>query len=342
MRFIDFAARLILLFIPVAAGAFEIEDRKIYPGSGDTIVKVLSTADLDVFEPFILRFQASQPGVGIDYTVASSANVHRAILQGVRYDLVLSSAMDLQFQLANDGFAQIYASDITEELPDWAQWRSLVFAFTAEPAVTVISRQRFEGLELPRTRQELISILRDNPDRFAGAVGTYDVRTSGLGYLFATQEARNSDVFWRLSEIIGRLKPRLYCCSAQMIDDVVSGDLAIAYNVLGSYAARRLADADADQMQILELEDFGNVMLRTALIPQTADNVSAAGQLLDALIIAGLDGQEPWVFPPLQPASEGGSSIFGPIRLGPALMVHLDPLTRRAFLASWEDAMEQN
>ena len=40
--------------------------------------------------------------------------------------------------------------------------------------------------------------------------------------------------------------------------------------------------------------------------------------------------------PPLLPA---GESDFGPIRLGPALMVYLDPLTREAFLSQWSDAM---
>jgi len=342
MRFTDFTAGLILALCASVAAAFEIEDRKVYPGTSDEMIKVLSTADLDVIEPFILQFQTSQPSLGVDYTVASSANVYQAVREGASFDLVLSSAMDLQFQLANDGFAQPYTSSSTEDLPDWAQWRSLVFAFTAEPAVAVISRERFEGIPLPNTRQELISILRDNPDRFAGAVGTYDVRKSGLGYLFATQEARNSDVFWRLSEIIGRLEPRLYCCSAQMIDEVISGDLAIAYNVLGSYAERRLAEDGGSKMQVLELEDFGNVMLRTALIPSVAENADGAGSFLDALITAGLDDGNAWAFPPLQPLSEAGSPSFGPIRLGPALMVYLDPLTRRAFLASWEDAMEQN
>lgn len=32
---------------------------------------------------------------------------------------------------------------------------------------------------------------------------------------------------------------------------------------------------------------------------------------------------------------------FGPIRIGPALMVYLDPLNRRNFLAEWENAIVQ-
>ena len=35
---------------------------------------------------------------------------------------------------------------------------------------------------------------------------------------------------------MGQLETNLYCCSSDMIDDVVSGNIDIAYNVLGSYA----------------------------------------------------------------------------------------------------------
>jgi len=342
MRLIQFAASIILSIVATFASALEIEERRIYEGTGDGVLKVLSTADLNVFEPFILDFQATQPALTIDYTAASSAEVHAAIESGAGFDVVISSAMDLQFQLANDGFAQQYTSEATEQLPDWAKWRNLVFAFTTEPAVVVISRERFAGLQLPQTRQEMISVLRDNPERFVGSVGTYDIRESGLGYLFATQEARNSDAFWRLSEVMGRLQPRLYCCSGQMINDVASGELAMAYNVLGSYAAQRLAEDDGVSMLILELEDFGNVMLRTALIPATAENIAGAGIFVDSLVAKGMrEAADEWVLPPLWTGQDEDLPAFGPIRLGPALMVYLDPLNRRAFLASWESAMEQ-
>ena len=69
------------------------------------------TADLEVFEPYLLAFQAARPDLTIDYTVASSAELHRAIRNGAVFDLALSSAMDLQFQLANDGYAQRHQSD---------------------------------------------------------------------------------------------------------------------------------------------------------------------------------------------------------------------------------------
>lgn len=344
MRFTDLARSLIAAFVLTMTGlpaaSFEVEAQKVYPGNGTTMIRVISTADLDVFEPFIAQFQAENPEIGIDYYVTSSAELHTAITDGAAFDLAISSAMDLQFQLANDGAALPYNSPMTEALPVWARWRNQVFAFTAEPAVAVISRARFAGLQRPSTRQELIALLRQNPDAFQNTIGTYDVRTSGLGYLFATQEARNSDTFWRLSELMGTRGATLYCCSAQMIDDVASGQLALAYNVLGSYAAERIARDD--RLEILELEDYATVMLRTALIPTTATETQAAGLFLDRLLQEGMrEASSLWALPPLGAAETPEARAYGPIRLGPALLVYLDKLNRDAFLRAWSDAMVQ-
>ena len=343
MRHACLAVVLSLLALwPALAAAFEIEGHRRYEGTGGRELRILSTADLEVFAPFLEAFHAGNPQITLDYTVVSSTDLHGAIEGGAAFDLAISSAMDLQFKLVNDGLARSHRSAMTDALPDWARWRDLIFAFTTEPAVVVISADRFEGLPVPATRQELIAVLRDHPERFAGAVGTYDVRDSGLGYLFATQEARATDAYWRLSEVMGRLAPKLYCCSGQMIDDVASGRLALAYNVLGSYAAERLARDSGGEVRILRMTDFSNVILRTALIPAAADEPQIAGRFIDALLTTALrDAPGDWPLPPLRETADSGVAGFGPIRLGPALMVYLDPLNRRAFLDEWTNAIEQ-
>lgn len=323
------------------ASAFEIEESRRYPAPGSAELRILSTADADVFEPIIEAFQALYP-IPITYDVASSAQVMTALYdEDARYDLAISSAMDLQTKLANDGLAQRYSSDATAALPPWAKWRDQIFAFTQEPAVLVLNAQAFAELPLPKNRDGLIALLRDHPEVFDGRVGTYDVRVSGLGYLFATQDSRNTESFWRLTEVMGRLDTRLYCCSGEMIDAVARGELALAYNVLGSYAQARLADTPG--IVIVEMDDFVSVMLRTALIPQTAQAPQAAGLMIDFL--AGMRDRPALIaatgLPPIVNGGGEDESVIRPIRLGPGLLVFLDRLRRDTFLRSWTSSIEQ-
>ena len=326
----------------VAAG-FEIEDHKIYPASSPAgVLRIVSTGDIDVFEPIILAYQKVNPAVSVDYTIVSSTELMKAIYdEGETFDLAISSAMDLQTKLANDGFALTHASAGTAALPEWAKWRNQIFAFTQEPAVLVVSDAFFGADEIPQNREELIGLLRDNPERFMGRVGTYDVRTSGAGYLFATQDSRSSESFWRLTEVMGRLDAKLYCCTSDMLRDVSSGRLAIAYNVLGSYAQTRLDELPG--IRIVELNDFLNVMLRTALIPTTAENLPEARSMVDFLVTLNSrpDLAEQSGLPPIDEARLAANNSLRPIRLGPGLLVFLDRLKRQNFLRSWTSSIKQ-
>lgn len=333
----------VLTIVSSPARSFEIEDHKIYPApSGTRLLRIISTADIDAFEPIILAWQRLNPGVTVDYTIASSSQLMTAVYdEQVPFDLAISSAMDLQTKIANDGYALSYSSTATDALPDWAKWRNQVFAFTQEPAVLVVSDAYFTPGETPGNRDELIALLRDQPDRFRGRIGTYDVRSSGAGYLFATQDSRNSDSYWRLTEVMGGLDAKLYCCSGEMITDVASGRLAMAYNVLGSYAETRLAGTPG--FQIVEFDDFLSVMLRSALMPANAENQSDARNLIDFL--AGLRNRTAVTalsgLPPIDETRLEENNALRPIRLGPGLLVFLDRLKRDTFLRNWTNAILQ-
>lgn len=342
MRFAYLA--LVLSFWPTLSAAFEIEEQRNYDVAEPTAtLRILSTADIAVFEPIIRAFQDQNPTLAIQYDVASSTSVMEALYgQMSGYDLAISSAMDLQTKLANDGFVQGYRSDITDALPAWANWRGEVFAFTQEPAVLVISEAAFDGIPHPTNREALIDLLRGRPDIFQDRIGTYDVRQSGLGYLFATQDSRNSDGYWQLTEVMGRLGAKLYCCSGAMIEAVSTGELALAYNVLGSYAQSRLADTPG--IKTVELDDFVSVMLRTAVIPKDAKAPALSGRMIDFLV--SLDARDELTaltgLPPIAAAQADETSNQRPIRLGPGLLVFLDTLRRETFLRSWVSSMEQS
>ncbi len=334
---------LLILFCYGCANAFEIEEQTRLGNEDAThTLEIISTADRELFTPLLTDFLRSHPAIAINYTTVSSTELMKAIYtEGVAFDIAISSAMDLQTKLANDGFTRSHSSAISQRIPDWARWRDHVYAFTREPAAIVYSPDALQGLEIPQTRQQLIALLRNNQERLYGKVGTYDVRSSGLGYLFATHDARFSDIYWRLSEVMGSLGATLYCCSGQMIEDIESGKLAIAYNVLGSYAQAR-KDQGAN-IEIVEPADFTTVMLRSAVIPANAKQVALAGEFIDHLLSASWLNKGDTVYPfpaiDLNPASE--QNAYQPIRLGPGLLVYLDDFKRRHFLREWENSMIQ-
>lgn len=344
MRNFAFALGAILAFAfgqSLPAAAFDIEDERQFGPEAGPQITILSTTDISILQPVIAAWLEANPRTGLHYVMASSQEVYQAIAtEKQAFDVVISSAMDLQMKLANDGFAAPLPEEAMARQPDWAGWRDLLVAVAQEPVVLVLADGAVpEGQDVPRTRRDLIALLRDNPERFRGKVGSYDPAVSGAGYLFAAQDARLSDTFWRLAEVMGRLDARLYCCSSDMIDDLREGRLLVGYNVLGSYA-----NAWGGQgYKVIELEDYTLTLLRTALIPQNAPNalgadmfmrylLSASGQ---ALIAKGAG------LPTVEAAAFERKPHLRPIRLDPGLLANVDGVTRRRFLDEWRSAMEQ-
>jgi len=329
---------LIILAYSQITTAVDWEERELFESlAGTETLRIISTTDTSVFAPLIELFQTSNPHVDIEYFVASSTDTYQAVEQTLEpFDVVISSAMDLQLKLVNDGHAKQLQN---LQHPDWAQWRQSLFGFTLEPAAIVINRAAFSTLPVPRSRQDMLEVLRENPDVFTGRVGTYDVRRSGLGYLFATQDARRAETYWRLMEIMGSLDARVYCCSGEMIEDLASGDIAISYNVLGSYATLR-KDV-ADKIEIILPSEFPTTMMRTAFVVTNSAHPRLAETFLRFLTSSQWSSGDTNAVSLPSIHDSTGDSQRSVISLEPGLMVFLDRMKRKRFLKDWESALIQ-
>jgi iron(III) transport system substrate-binding protein len=334
MRYI---AVLILLLAPLTGHAQDWEDQQVFGSPNPTsTLRILSSTDTSFFAPIIESFIVTRPDIEVHYFVTGTTELDDVFRNNAdQFDVVISSAMDLQLKLANDGFAA-RLDGISH--PEWAQWRDSLFAFTIEPAAIVINNAAFADLPIPATRQDLIEVLRENCEKFMGKVGTYDVRQSGLGYLFATQDARASETFWRLMEVIGSLDTQLYCCSGDMIDDLMTGRILVAYNVLGSYALAR--SETAETLTVIFPSEFPTTMMRSALVSNAASQPVMAEAFVNHLIQLQSEG-EPRDFPFLSLAEFHGTIGRVSISLEPALLTYLDTLKRQTFIREWESAIIQ-
>ncbi|NVK41148.1 MAG: ABC transporter substrate-binding protein [Oceanospirillaceae bacterium] len=336
---------LLLVLITLVAPAMADTDK------GKPVL-IYSATDLPAIRPVLEAFRTANPDLALEYREFNTMELHERIesLDDEGYpDLVISSAMDLQVRLVNDGFARPFDDPVLDELPAWANWRNEAFGFTYEPVVFVYNKAAFAGRPLPTTHEDLATALRSDGDFFQHRVGSYDVRSSGVGYLVATQDEVTSSLSGRLKESLGRAFTRVYCCTSQLLDAIADGDLVLGYNLLGSYA---LARAQRDpRLGVIVPEDYALVVSRVAFITKKAPNPRGAERFLRYLL--SYQGQQVIAdngeLIALHPRATGPYSItaltreqlpnFHPIVLGPALMVYLDQSKRRRFISEWQNAL---
>ena len=349
-------ATTLALAIAVAAGSLagsaRTADETQFAARSDdprTLV-IASVTDLDFMRPLIEAFQRINPDIAVTYLEDTSNNLDSAVTDACtegRFiaDLVISSSIAQQVRLVNNGCAAPVLSPVVEALPDWAKWRGELFGLTFEPAVIVYNKAAFEGEEPPQSRFDLIDLMRQS-GRFDGRVATYDIEQSGVGYLFAFQDAAEASTWGRLMEGFGRNNVRTFCCSGDIINLVAEGQALIGYNVLGSYAlSRALTDP---RIGVVLPSDYTLVLARAGFVPRPARDPLAARAFLELVLSAEgraiLNGDTRLLTPLSGPAAltainQDEETAFRPIPLSPALLVSLDRAKRSRFLSQWRKSV---
>lgn len=305
---------------------------------------IYSATDYHHLQPLLSQFQQQHPTVSIRFVDFNSEVLYNRFLQEAPHspaDILLSSAMDLQLKLVNDGYAQAHRSERSSSLPNQTHWRHELFAFTFEPILTVFNKELIGAHRLPSSRQQLLSLLRRDPARFTDNIITYDIAASGVGYLLASQDSQQGLMYGRLLEAFGSLGVKLDNSSNDMLEQLAKGEAAVGYNLLGSYVDSALARYP--QLAAMAPDDYTLMLMRLALIPKTAPQPAIAGALLDFMLSA--PGQDLLAKGGLQPALGPDSDQLrrafqaqGPltlIPLTPALLPPLDSLGKQRFIDTW-------
>ncbi|WP_118133643.1 ABC transporter substrate-binding protein [Oceanicella sp. SM1341] len=361
-----FAALLCLLALACAGAAARAQDHPPEPigrrgpepvapeavaqfGDLRDPIVMRGAVDIGAITPVLRAFLATRADLGIRYEQWGSNPLGTETRAGCAgrapaADLVMSSAADQQVKLVNDGCARAHVSEATARLAPAENWRNELFGITREPAVIIYNRRLVRPEEAPRSRDDLLDLLRPDPTRFAGRVGTYDIEASGLGYLFAFADSQQATTFGSLLEAFGRTGAIATCCSSEITDAVISGRLLIGYNILGSYALARAATNP--DLAVVAPQDYTLVLSRAAFIPRQARHPEGAAALLDFLLSdrgrAELTRARLIVrFGAPEEADldmpDGASSILRLIPLSAALLAADDRQKKRLFTERWRD-----
>jgi iron(III) transport system substrate-binding protein len=343
---------LLLLCLVCGPAAAAPGDVQRFPAQGTPTaqLRIHGSTDIEVFATVIADYQRLHPGTEIVYEDVITQDMYARYLRDragpAAPDMLISSGMDLQTKLVNDGHALAHRSPQTDALPGWAQWRHEAFGISYEPVAIVYNTRALPAARVPRTRRQLLELLRAPDAPLLHRVGTYDVQRSSVGYLLATQDGQRGSMAGALLGALGDNRVQLEERTGVLLDKVSRGELSLVYNVLGSYAQARI-DAGAP-LGIVEPEDYTLVVLRTAVIPRSARHADEARRFLDYLLSPRgqqVLSREARLMPilPAQGQQRGRSPerSYRPIQLGPGLLVYLDGLKRRQFLDAWRGSMLQ-
>jgi len=315
---------------------------------------IYSTLDAPRAAPLIAAFQAQHPTLQITYEDMLAADIAARVVRETdtglpSADFVFSSGMDLQIKLANDGYGQPISTPAAPFWPAWANWQDTAFALTFEPAVLVYHQPSFPDGP-PNSRLELMDWLRANPAApSAGAVGTYDIEASSVGYLYLARDAEHFADIWSLVRLMGHAGVQLFPTSQDIISRVSDGRLMLGYNILGSYAAEQARLYP--ELGFVLLRDFTVVVSRVGLVPRASANPDLGAAFLTYLM--GREGQtimaQRLSLPAISPEVETGASVrsieaslgaqLRPAPVSPGLMAYLDQGKRRQMLANWRRAL---
>ena len=312
---------------------------------------IYSSLDSPLAQPLIEAFQRQAPDVAVLYNDLLTGEIAARVMAesdagGATADLVFSSAMDLTVKLANDGYAREVSLAGAARWPDWASWRSMVFALTFEPAVIVYHRPSFPDGP-PDTRAGLIDWLATAPK---GTIGTYDIARSAVGYLFLMRDQEHFADLWLLIGAMGRAGVQTFPTSQDIIDGVNAGTLLMGYNVLGSYAADQAARLP--DIGLALPQDYVVVVSRVALVPRAAGNPDLGEAFLEFLM--SRDGQTVLADRLRLPAislevagkdsaaamQEALGARLRPVPVSPGLLAYLDAASRARVLARWNLALD--
>jgi iron(III) transport system substrate-binding protein len=308
-------------------------------------LRIDATTDQRGVQDLLESFKRLYPGIALEYHRPTSSELYAGLLRDAAADhptadLLISSAMDLQFKLVNDGFAQTYVSPEKPHLPSWAVWKDQVYAVTAEPIGFSYNRALMPAEEIPSSHAEFADLLRHKRDQYRGKIATTDPERSGTSYLYHTQDLLASRDTLDLVEALGQTQPKFYVSGAEITRKIASGEHLLAYN---SVLER---PSQIPNLGTVFPNDYTLVTSRVALIPKVARHPASAKLFLDFLLSES--GQVLLARHRMQPIRTGvamdGSApspdVLRPIRFGPALLANLDEFRRQRVLRDWRHALE--
>jgi iron(III) transport system substrate-binding protein len=315
-----------------------------------------SSTDSASVEPLLQDFKSLYPFLQVEYNDLNTTEIYNRFVAETAAgsgtaDLLWSSAMDLQLQLASKGNALTYASPEIAGLPKWAIWQNQAYGTTFEPVSIAYNKRLLPADAVPQSHADLIRVIKEKTDLFKEKIATFDPEKSGVGFLMMTQDAKVFLQFWDLAKSLGSSGAKVYTSTGAMLEKVGSGEHYLAYNIIGSYVLLR--QKKDPSMGFVLPKDYTLVFSRVAFISKTARNPNAAKLFLDYVLskrgqtvmsekslVYSLRSDVPGNITAAGLTKELGSALK-PIDVNTDILAGLEQSKRLEFMKQWQAALKR-
>lgn len=355
-RMILLAAFLAMVLAQPGAGR-AAESRDLVAGAKkEAKLVVYSSTDSASVEPLLQDFKSLYSFLQVEYNDLNTTEIYnRFVAESAAgsggADLLWSSAMDLQLQLATKGQALTYASPQSAGLPKWAVWQNQAYGTTFEPVSIAYNKRLLPAAAVPQSHADMIRLIKEKPDVFKDKIATFDPEKSGVGFLMMTQDAKVFPQFWDLAKALGASGAKLYTSTGAMLEKVGSGEHYLAYNIIGSYVLLR--ERKDPSMGLILPKDYTLAFSRIAFISKTANHPNAAKLFLDYLLSKrgqSVMSEKALVYS-IRSDVEGKvtaaalskelGTALKPINVNTDVLAGLEQHKRLEFMKQWKDALKR-
>jgi iron(III) transport system substrate-binding protein len=317
---------------------------------------IYSSTDSASVEPLLQDFKSLYPFLQVEYNDLNTTEIYNRFTAesasgAGTADLLWSSAMDLQLQLAHKGNALSYASPEISGLPKWAVWQNQAYGTTFEPVSIAYNKRLLPADAVPQSHADLIRLMKAKPDVFKDKIATFDPEKSGVGFLMMTQDAKVFPQFWDLARGLGAVGAKVYTSTGAMLEKVGSGEHTLAYNIIGSYVLLR--QKKDPSLGLVLPKDYTLAFSRIAFISKTARNPNAAKLLLDYILskrgqtvmsekslVYSIRSDVPGAVTAAGLTKELGKAVK-PIEVNTDILAGLEQTKRLAFMKQWKEALKR-
>lgn len=278
-----------LLLGAVTAPALAQDDPRIEASKSEGGLLIYGTSDPSAWAPLFEAFNAHYPWIHLEALNLGTAELlerYRAeSATGTRTaDILVAGAADKFVQASDNGELLAYDPVGYDRYPAFAHPLPDVITIAPEPMILIYNKLLVPEALWPTGFQDLANKVAENPDVFAGKIGTFEPvnHAAGAGVNIAMARALGEGYWDAFTKLAPNL--RFETGAGSMLDKVTTGEYVVAYFPARFVVAPLLVDGREDIVGTSFFDDAQPFQLRSLGITRNTPNPNSAQLFVDFVL----------------------------------------------------------